>query len=387
MILRTLVERINAVSEGTYWVIFAAGMAAYGASVILSIPVQLEVFARDAWQIPMFRIMLFLGFYAPAFAFNPRRRAGRDAVVCMLLMLLAVWLMDYKDDVRLNNALIAPFVPEWFARVTLDLVNPVWAMVLVLISLPALLAVNWMADRRVGGKGGREYQLNAVLSNGILVYFVLSLTIWVATHFVYVAGLSFYMRGYQRFIDQTTRVLDRVDRHERLPLKGLVHVKSEHDVEEHFRELHERTRADRKAVVTDAHSIWRMTLQHGEDYIVHPKSVSESKNFFDFLEAVFNHRFDGYRDGVFWFSRISGPADYDREIVKLFFVYVRPSQAGGYWVFSEFSRDFKERRQGSFVTQFYMLFQIVFPLLLTWLWMVHRRRLAPKSVASEASSD
>ena len=380
---RRLADRVNAVSERAYWLVFAIGMAGFFASIVWGLDSQSEVFVRDATQIPIFRVLLFLGIYAPVYVLNPKRRAGRDAVFCLPVMIVLAWVMEQRHDDVLNNIFVASFVPEWLARAILEFENPMWVMSTILGSALALLAINWLADRGDGHSSARARSLGAIVPNGLFVYLALTLSIWVVTHFLYVAGHTFYMRGYLRLVDQTTRQLDKVNRHDRLPLKGLVHAASLEEAERHFVRVLDETRADRKPMVKDAHELWRNTRVHGEAYIGPAKEYSESKGFYEFLTAVFNQRFHGYRDQerMFWFSRLSPPGDYNIEIVKHFFVYVRPSGEGGYWVLAEFNREFKDRQQGLFLIQFYLLFQVAFPLLLAWLWVVHRRRLGLKPPA------
>lgn len=311
-------------------------------------------------------------------SYNSVRKTILSQLFITLLICSAIFntIVNYND---LLNQLVWIFYPTPLMTAILDDAAAIpWAFVVVGANVIISILLSLKNNRKVKG-------ISKIVHNGLLVYSVLTISLWFVTHFSYVGSNYIYMANDLKIIDSL--VENHLEKQMPLPKEFNLKVYDNYDT----------FKSDTFAVTTNEYKQDKITnpdLKWSKELILlndwfnklqesrlglNVQLPVKSENVHDFTNWVFfvlNYaQIRMLPDKWIMCDLIFPPkVNSHSTMIKHGLFYVKIKE-GKYYTYVEFSKTFKEKQQNLIFNLFYALFHVVYWICLLYLISHHKKKV------------
>lgn len=366
-----------------YLLVIAMGLALFSMSFKLGVGVNHPKFITEA-------VKVFFNFIALNVAIlstikNVFFLDKRKTIYSELFLTLIICALTFNIIVEYNpqlNQLVYWLYPTPLMTAILDEAAAIpWAFVVVGINLIISVILSLTSVKKITG-------INKMIHNGLLVYSVLAVALWFATHFSYVGSNYIYIANNMKIIDSI------VDNHinNKMPLPNTFNIKV-YDNYYNFKKetiaITQKEFIEDKKINPDLKGSQEIVLlndwfdkieKSNFGHKLQPEmSISQVKDFTNWVFLVLNFAQIRITPDKWIISDLVFPPKVSSRstLIKHGLFYVKVNE-GKLYTYVEFNKTFKEKQQNLIFNLFYSLFHFVYWILFLYLISHHQKRVFKK---------
>lgn len=281
----------------------------------------------------------------------------------------------------MNDVLVKYLWPSRFIQVSIKDGNFFWLLMLSLyVGIFLIIHGNWHVKKLK--KDGFWKIDRQVMYLGLGLYAVLTMFIFIFTHFTFVGSNYVYMENSLRYVDKLADYYDFIDMKENFALKDLKYFKSWQEMKDYYAnplfKARLSTAESKEDFYNESMNLINRIKEKGFQPM-EPITYEKINRFHEWMEISYNLNLKqaNQQEKKLWYSELTPPEVIfkggEKEVLRHSFLYIKQSKDRGYYSYFILDRTFKDYKMNDIFNIFFILFHLVYIGLFIYLLKIHKK--------------
>jgi len=378
--------------------------------VALFVQVQI-LFKQDFFStkfLPMFVSMGFIALsvnltvYSLFFVIFRKKEFYRPAFFTLVISSVAIIIaltnqhLYMQIGILMNTLFVKHILPARFVQVSLEDGNLFWTFMLAIyLGTFLLIYGNWFVRNKKFKDGFWKIERQIVYT-GIGLYGVLSIFVFVFTHFTFVGSNYFYIMNSILYVDKIADHYEKINQKDNFIIKELKYFNNISEVKSYYgADIYKQRYLTGKNKIEFYDAAYGMIEQVAQKGFVETQPIEYEKleRFNDWVQISYNFNLKKVSGQAkkLWYSEITATIlsakQSQEEVLRHSIIYFKQDREGGFYSYFVFDRTFKDHKMNYIFNLFFVMFHVVYIGLFAYLINIHQKKNLGKKYKNLESSE